>query len=193
MYSDLVFPNGNEEKFIEMALQLGYSNLYFIHPIDKFKKTNFKNEKLEIKTGILSDIKNFQKAKKFSEFVIIKSSSQNRHVLEKLKPAILYDLEKDSKQDFIHHRASGLNQVLCKIAKDSNTAIGFSFNSILNLNSRLLGRISQNIALCRKYKIKTAIASFADSPYKMRSPHDLIALFICLGMHPSEAKKALVF
>ncbi len=191
MYADIVFPDNNEDEFIEMALKLGYSSLYLIYSVENFNKREIKNKKLKIKKGIIADIKNFQKAKKLSEFVIIKSSENNRHVLEKLKPSILFDLEKESKKDFIHHRASGLNQVLCKIAQQNKVAIGFSFSSILNLNTKVLGRIRQNIKLCRKYKVKTAIASFASKPYEMRSPHDLIALFICFGMHPSEAKKSL--
>ncbi len=49
----------------------------------------------------------------------------------------------------------------------------------------------QNIKLCRKAKCKVFIGSFAKNPSELRSKHDLKAFFICLGMHPSEAKKAV--
>ena len=39
----------------------------------------------------------------------------------------------------------------------------------------------QNIDLCRKYKVKMLIASFAKDPSGMKSPHDLISLFKVLG------------
>ena len=191
MYSDIVFPDGNEAQFIEIASKLGYSHLYFIYAFDKLKKAEFKNPKIKITTGIISNANNFRKAKNLSDFVIISGSIQDRQVLEKIKPVILFDIEKGANKDFIHHRASGLNQVLCKIAHENKVAIGFSFSTILNLESKVFGRISQNIKLCRKYKVKTVIASFAKKPYEMRSTHDLIALFICLGMHPTEAKKSL--
>jgi RNase P/RNase MRP subunit p30 len=49
----------------------------------------------------------------------------------------------------------------------------------------------QNIDFCRKYKIKTAIASFARNPYEMRGPRDLMSFGIVLGMHPKEANDSL--
>lgn len=189
MYSDVVFPDGNEEEFIEMAKKLGYGGLFFIYPIEKLKKNESITKGINIKKGSISDIKNFQKAKRLTGFVIVKGSKNDRHVLEKLKPSILFDLESGFQKDFMHHRASGLNQVLCKIAEKNKVAIGFSISS----DSKILGRIRQNIRLCRKYKVKTIIASFAKDPYEMRPPHDLIAMFICLGMHPSEAKNSLSF
>jgi RNase P/RNase MRP subunit p30 len=35
------------------------------------------------------------------------------------------------------------------------------------------------------------IASFATNPYEMRAPAELTALFTQIGMHPTEAAKAL--
>ena len=49
----------------------------------------------------------------------------------------------------------------------------------------------QNIRFARKFKFELAIASFATSPDKMRSPHDLKAFLITLGMHPKESKESL--
>ena len=88
-----------------------------------------------------------------------------------------------SKKDFIHQRASGLNHILCKSAKDKGVMIGFSLSSILNTGDKhkILGRMTQNIGSCRKCKVKMIIASFARDPFGMRSPHDLIGLFKVLG------------
>ena len=88
-----------------------------------------------------------------------------------------------AKKDFIHHRASGLNQVLCKSANENDVIIGFSLRSVLNAENKslILGRIMQNISICRKFKAKTAIASFAQKPFEMRSVHDVISLFEVLG------------
>src|SRR3989344_3838600 len=72
---------------------------------------------------------------------------------------ILLDPHLGNRKDFMHQRNSGLNHVLCALAKEHNVAIGFSFSSILRAQHRekLLGRIMQNILLCRKYKIPMVI------------------------------------
>jgi RNase P/RNase MRP subunit p30 len=55
----------------------------------------------------------------------------------------------------------------------------------------ILGRIMQNIKLARKYKMKIKLASFARNPYELRDCNDLLSFGILVGLHPSEAKKAL--
>jgi len=108
---------------------------------------------------------------------------------------VVYGLENSKERDKINQRNSGLNQVLCNIAKEKNKVICFDFSMLLNSKgsrrSVLIGRFMQNIRLCRKYKVKTAIASFADSPLKMRNPIDIIALFTKLGMGEGDVRKSL--
>lgn len=88
-----------------------------------------------------------------------------------------------------------LNQVLCKSANKNNTAIGFSFNEILEEEGKkriiLLGKIKEIIRLCRKYKVRIILATFASDFYELRNSSDLISFLITLGMHPKEAKEAL--
>ena len=117
-------------------------------------------------------------------FVAIKSSSRDREIIEKLRPNIIFSLEENVRSDFIHQRASGLNHILCKLAEENNVIIGFSLRSILNTENKheIFGRIMQNIKICRKFKVKTTIASFAHSPFEMRPMHDLISLFGILGL-----------
>lgn len=201
MFTDVVFPNNNEDEFISIATKLGYNALCFVYEFDRNKidkyKELIKNEqsktKLKLYLGFLVYFNEINKAEKHAELILVQNSEKNREVLEKSKADLLFDLETQNKRDFIHHRASGLNHVLCNLANKNKKIIGFSFNSILNSKNRwqLLGRISQNIKLCRKYKVKTLIASFARNPFKMRSVSDLISLFVALGMHQKEAKDSL--
>jgi len=192
---DIVFPENNENEFIKIAEELGYSGLCFIYDLKNFK-TQKPETKLKLYTAIITDEKNTGKAKKLSDIVLVKSTGSDRSLLESGKADVLFDLETTARKDYLHHRASGLNQILCTILKKKDTAIAFSFSTILKakdmLRSQILGRISQNIVLARKYKFKLMFASFASSPFEMRSPHDLIAFLITLGMHPSEARTALV-
>jgi len=117
----------------------------------------------------------------------------NRNFFESKKTDIITSLETSLDKDKTHYKESGLNQVLCKLAKKNKIAIAFNFNNILNAKKRylILGRIMQNIRLCRKYKIPMIIASFANDRYDMRNPRDLISIGISLGMTPIEAKNAV--
>jgi len=198
---DLVFPQKNEKKFIKIAERLGYKGLCFVYNFssDITSKTLLikdlqKTTAVRLFLGLQAAQKNIQKAKKLSDFVLVKSvPEQDQHTLEKLKPDILFDLELSLKKDHLHFRNSGLNQVLCSLANKHNVTVGFSFSSMLYSKNKpqLFGRIMQNIKLCRKYKVKTVFASFAQKPMEMRAAHDLIAFAVVLGMHPSEAKASL--
>lgn len=126
----------------------------------------------------------------------VKSGENNRKIFERKRNIIIYNLE-DQKRDFMHHRNSGLDQVLCKLAKKNKIAIAFNFNLVLNSEamkkSQILGRMMQNVRFCRKYKVPIVIASFAAKVNEMRSAHDLVSFGISLGMHPKKAKESLKY
>ncbi|MBW2977569.1 hypothetical protein KY331_01870 [Candidatus Woesearchaeota archaeon] len=201
MFIDIIFPKKNEKQFIKLAEKLNYSSLCFVYNFapDIISKTQLlkelqKTTKINLFLGLQSAQANIQKAKNLSNLVLVKSvPEQDQRVLEKLSPDIIFDLELFPKKDPLNFRLSGLNQVLCNLAHKNKVAVAFSFSSILNSKNKpqLLGRIMQNITLCRKYKVKTIFASFAQNPLQMRSAHDLISLATVLGMHPSEAKSSL--
>jgi len=198
MHTDFVFPNGNEEEFIELALKLGYSRLCFIYKYSKGKdEYNERVKKLQEKTklklsyGFLASLKDTNKIKT-KNLIFVKGSAKNRFFIEKKKADVLFSLEDGKREDFMHHRASGLNHVLCTLASKNKIAVGFSFNMLLRDRKNLykiLGRMMQNIQLCRKYKVKTLIGSFAERPFEMRAAENLINLFSVLGMNKGEVKK----
>ena len=204
MFIDLVLPKNNEKEFIETAEKLKIDGLCFVYSFknrEDFLKKNEKIKKLQKKTnirlfsGLITDSKNIIKEKKLSNLVIYTSTGNDRYAIEKSNLTIIFGLETIAARDSMHSRNSGLNQVLCKLANKNNVIIGFSFSGILNTDgvtrSQILGRTMQNIRLCRKYKVKTVVASFAEKPYEMRPYHDLKSVFICFGMHPEEAKNSL--
>ena len=90
-----------------------------------------------------------------------------------------------------------MNHVLCKLARDNKIAIGINFGDILKVDGEkravLIGRIMQNIRLCRKYKVKMVIGSFARNEYEMRAAKELFALCRAFGMSGLQAKEALNF
>ncbi len=195
MFIDVVFPDGNEEGFIESAIQLGWGGLCFVYKYHKNEDYEEKIKKLQKKTklklhyGFLISQKDINGTKKTKNLIFIKSSGKNRQVIEKKKADVLFSLESQGRQDFIHHRASGLNHILCELAAKNNIVVGFSFNLLLRNKKNLhqiLGRVMQNIRLCRKYKTKTMIASFAERPFEMRHVYDMVCLFRVLGMNKRE-------
>ena len=125
--------------------------------------------------------------------VNIVKNSEARKVLENKNTDVLLDPYHYVKSDSLHFRNSGLNQVLCRIAKDNGVIVGFSFSNILKSKGRnkILERVKQNIKLCRKYKIPMLIASFAENKYELRSANELQNFALFLGMNTKEAKEAV--
>ena len=146
------------------------------------------------------DDKGFHKKLGFKSvyyFKELKIGNGDRKNFENKKVDIITGLEKEKKADHMKFRNSGLNHVLCKLAKENGITIAFSFNDVLKsknmLRGQVLGRMMQNVRLCRKYKVRMMVASFAENKYEMRNVKDLIAFGRTIGMNPGEAKKALEF
>ena len=115
-----------------------------------------------------------------------KDEKSIRKFLENKNNDLLFGIEKFGLKDKIKQKDSGLNQVLCKLAKKNEIKIGFSFSDLLNADDEkraiILGRMVQNVILCNKYGVDMIIGSFAKNKYEMRSPNDLIAFGRLLGM-----------
>jgi len=127
-----------------------------------------------------------QETNKVKNKKIIFSSNNddlNRQVLEKLPINILL-LSQANRKDYQKQRNSGLNQVMAKIAKKNNIAIGINLDEIIKPNKKLkaeiLSRIRQNIKLCNKSKLKMTFISKIQKKF-----HDLKSLGLSLGMPTS--------
>ena len=79
-------------------------------------------------------------------------------------------------------RGSGFNQVMAKIAKKNNIVIGIKLDEIINserkIKADILARISQNVKLCNKNKLKMKFISLKEK----RDNYDIKALGLVLGM-----------
>ena len=118
---------------------------------------------LGIETEMISiiepQVKSFHnEVKKAKGQVIVLGGDEkiNRLAVENRKVNVLLSPEKNSKKDSFFVRKSGLNQVLCKLAYENKVAIGFNFSEVLNNQrkerSKILGRMTYNVKMCRKYK-----------------------------------------
>lgn len=201
MFADIVFPEKNEEEFILTAERLGYSAICFAYELGDVEKIRKRiselagKSKLNVYLCFAVKPKDCAKARNYCEFVLVKSSGNDQDVLEKNDFDVLLDAELSQSRDAMHYRMSGLNQVLCKIAADKKRIIGINLRNILDYNSEdrqmIIGRIMQNVMLCRKFKAKMIIFSGARKPMQMKGHNDLISLMNVFGLNPNEAKAVL--
>ena len=146
---------------------------------------------------MIASQKNLNKASKLSKLLVVKSSDKDRFFIESKKLKIIYGFEETFKKDYLHHRASGLNQIICEIARKYDVYFGFSYSSLLNkpdqIASLIIGRMMQNIRICQKYNVKTIIGSFSGKPFDMRASHDIMALFKLLGMDGKRIQESISY
>lgn len=200
MLRDIAIAKNNEVEFVEITQRLGIKKLYFLYDFDEYnaeklqkKLENLNHHSVSIETGFIVNQKNISKAAQHSKLLVAKSSDKDRFFIESKKVKLIYGFEETGKKDYLHQRASGLNHILCELASKNNVAVGFSYSRLFKdaPSAALIGRIMQNIGLCRKYKVKTVIGSFSEKPYELRAPHDIMSLFAMLGMNAKNAKESL--
>ena len=110
----------------------------------------------------------------------------NRKILENKNVKALVLMHKEQK-DRLKERASGLNQVLAKIARDSNKIILIDFKEILDSEgiekAKIFARLMQNIMLLQKYNVKTGIIN-----KQGKDDYDLFSFLLTLKANTKFAK-----
>jgi len=180
MTFEIVFPNNNEKEFVNIAEKLGIKKLMFIYNEKEFQSAETKFDKIEtnieLEKGLFVANINTKIKSKFSA---AKSSLNDRILIENKSADLIYGFEEVHHKDSTHQRNSNLNHIICQLAHDKDVSFGFSYSQLLNSDKRalIMGRMKQNIKLCKKYKVKMIFASFTKSPFELRSRHDASALF----------------
>lgn len=150
----------------ELCLKLGYDQIIFLEELNLIETDN--------KKELLKKIK---EAKKNKKLILLKPKTEEllRYALEKTEVDLIYGQETINPKDSVHFVRGGLDQITCKIAAQKGKTIAFSFSEILNSNDqgKLLARISFNLKLCQKYRVKVRFSSFAQSKEELRSAQDL--------------------
>jgi len=138
--------------------------------------------------------KQIQKIRKENEkeeiIIIAQDTVFNRKILEMKEVDIILGLERHSRKDKLKQRDSGLNEVLCKLAKENNIKIGIDIDALKKLNkkdkAKIISRIIQNISLCNK--IGSQIIIFPKGKYNKL---DVQAFLISLGSSTQMARSAV--
>ena len=104
----------------------------------------------------------------------------NRFFLEETQVDFLQDPQNslfNPKIDFIHHFNSGINEVLCKFAKEKEIGFLFSLNFINNKTKYMakeLGRVDQNIVFAQKYSIPFYFNYIIEKSEEIKSKQELM-------------------
>ena len=198
MYVDVVFPHKNESGFISIAERLDYSGICFVYKYSSelkqiCKKINLLKSKVKIYVGVVAEARACARARNYADIVFLKSSDRNHDNLEKTDFDVLFDLEMNPMRDAMHYRMSGLNQVLSRIATRKKKIIGINLRNIIDSEDKpqTIGRVRQNVMLCRKFKTDMILFSGAETPLQMKGYHDLISLLVVLGLREGQASSVL--
>jgi RNase P/RNase MRP subunit p30 len=127
---------------------------------------------------------------KYTLAVLGSNDEVNRAAVEDKRVSILLNPEIERTRDFSDWRNSGLNDVLCKFASQNNVVIGIDLSTLPKEKFELaerLGRIMQNIRLCRKFRAKMLVFS-SEIPI---NDYNLTSICMSLGMSTSQAKESL--
>ncbi len=156
------------------------------------KILGIETEKISVIEPQVKSFHNEVKKAKGQVIVLGGDENINRLAVENRKVNILLSPERNDRKDSLFIRRSGLNQVLCKLAAKNNVSLGFDFSSVLKSSgkkrSRIIGRMAQNVKLCRKYKVGIVIASFASNKFELRSDDSLKSFCKVIGMDTKQIK-----
>ena len=111
---DVAFPKGNEQEFCEIAKALGWKGIVFVYQ----SPSDFPKQKygLAAVPALCVSPGGVASARQKSGLIFVKSSDQDRFAIEKSKPDVIFGLGEDQKHDYLHQRASGLNNVMAALA-----------------------------------------------------------------------------
>jgi len=160
---DIVKVFGNVKKLKDFDLPTIKKNNFDI-VVTKHNKYNFDKIYQINKDILMVDSLDF-KEKKQDYFFRLKSYEGidliKTYQALKNKPFAFFGLETNKKSDFLRFRNSNMNQVVAKFFADKKIFYGIDLGMIQNAKNKqiILGRVFQNLKLCKKYKIPVLIAS----------------------------------
>lgn len=167
----IVKPKNNEEELILMAENLGFKEILLLYEKEAAKYQNKSKSSIKIITGFLiKNVSEINKATKNNDLIF---APAQRSFFENKKIKYLINAEAMQEKDSVHQRRAGLDDVMCKLAKQNHQVVVFNTKYNIYCRQEVLGRMMQNARLCRKYKLKTLVATFASTPLEMRAPKDL--------------------
>jgi len=137
---------------------------------------------------------NAKKALELADLVLAEGRSEEacRQAAESYDVDMILGPEQYVENDMTDYRSSGLDHVTAKMMAEHGIAYGVRLSDILrsygSKRIQLLGRISQNIRLAVKYKVRVVAVSGASGVYEMRAPRELASVLGFLGLGENSGK-----
>ena len=121
----------------------------------------------------------------------------NRRAVESLKIDYLVSPERGVKKDSLKQRDSGINHVVAKMAAEKGIVVVVDFAEVAGLKGKdkalRLGRVIQNVKICRKAGCKIKIASLASSENGLVDEKGRKSIGESFGMSSSQVRDSVVF
>ncbi len=118
-----------------------------------------------------------------------------REASETWEVDLIADPELNADRDPVNQWSGGLDHIMCSFMNERGIGYCVNADNILDAGGRdrvrVLGRITQNIRLCKKYKVKVVFACGTRSKWNVRSPHDLMEIAKLTGLSSSDARKTV--
>ena len=121
----------------------------------------------------------------------------NRRAIETLRIDYLISPENNVSRDTLKQRDSGINHVVAKVAKEKGVKIVVDFSEVAKLKGKekalRMGKVIQNIEICRKVGCGLKIASLATEKCSVVDEKGRVAFGISLGMSSEQSRDCVLF
>jgi RNase P/RNase MRP subunit p30 len=195
------------EDYVSMASRLGLESICLVKVIEgkstlpEFKEFCKRVRSIKTKIAIYCGVELSPKAQNVQRLVrefrrdadiIIVSGDEalNRAASECWEIDVIESPYLSGDKDFMHQRNSGIDYTIGRNCAERGIAIGFGFRDILNASRKrrltLLGRMMQNVQICRDTGTPMFVSSSASKPLEMRSANTLISFATILGFEDTE-------
>ena len=194
----------NKDDFPEESIKDNEYNELFKN-IKIFKGLMINKEELENKRLNLKTLMEKLKPE------LIATNTSDRKVLSNKRLArnidLIFEIENNSKnnnKDFMRYWNSGLDIVKAKLMHDNKIMLGISINQLIRQTKqtkqnkqlfvqkhKIIGRLINNIKLCRKKKVDFIIGSFAREPKELRAEKELRSFINTIGASTEQSKNSV--
>ena len=125
---------------------------------------------------------NHQEATSNNIQLVLTTSNQREAIQQPIDAVIGAELSK--REDFLHHRRSGLDQVKAQLLKEQGAAIILTIQAIKQAenSAQVLGRMQQNARIAHKLGVQVILASGASKPEEAISTHDQEAFWRAMNI-----------
>jgi RNase P/RNase MRP subunit p30 len=206
-YFDLSVGSGDSEETIKLAKRLGWTGICLTADVKDLKTVREGITAHDLDMDILlgavvhgsseGDLqKKTRQALDIADLILFSGGGEpNRVAAENWEVDILSHPERGSERDLMDQRSSGVDDIISRLLAEHTTAVEFNLSSLLStygmLRAQVMGRMTQNILLSRKYGVPMILTSGAVDRWGLRAPRDLAAVGRVLGMTDIESKKAV--